>query len=46
MNKNNEEENKIKYTVSKDDYYDAASQMANHIIIESLISLKNDEKKD
>ena len=46
MNKNNDEENKINYTVSKDDYYDAASQMANHIIIESLISLKNDEKKN
>ncbi len=46
MNKNNDEENKINYTVNKDDYYDAASQMANHIIIESLISLKNDEKKN
>ena len=46
MNKNNDKENKINYTVSKDDYYDAASQMANHIIIESLISLKNDEKKN
>ena len=46
MNKNNDDENKINYTVSKDDYYDAASQMANHIIIESLISLKNDEKKN
>ena len=46
MNKNNDKENKINYTVNKDDYYDAASQMANHIIIESLISLKNDEKKN
>ena len=46
MNKNNDEENKINYIVNKDDYYDAASQMANHIIIESLISLKNDEKKN
>ena len=46
MNKNKDEENKINYTVNKDDYYDAASQMANHIIIESLISLKNDEKKN
>ena len=43
LNKNKNKNNKIKPKATSEDYLDAASQMANHIIIESLISLKNEE---
>ena len=43
LNKNKYKNNKIKPKATSEDYLDAASQMANHIIIESLISLKNEE---
>ena len=43
MNKNwNNGDNIIKLKASNEDYLDAASQMANQIIIESLISLNNE----
>ena len=43
INLNKNKNNKIKPKATNEDYLDAASQMANHIIIESLISLKNEE---
>ena len=43
MNKNdNNGNNIIKFKATNEDYLDAASQIANQIIIESLISLKNE----
>ena len=43
MNKNdNNRNNIIKFKATNEDYLDAASQIANQIIIESLISLKNE----
>ena len=44
MNKNDKNGNKniIKLKATNEEYLDAASQMANQIIIESLISLKNE----
>ena len=45
MNKDNNENNgKGKNKASEEEYLDAASQMANHIIIESLISMENEDE--
>ena len=41
---NNQNIERGKNKVSEEEYLDAASQMANHIIIESLISMENDGK--
>ena len=43
MNNNNGDKI-IRMKATNEDYLDAASQMANHIIIESLISLEDEEK--
>ena len=45
MNRNNNNDN-IKYEhkdITNEEYYDAASQIANHLLIESLISIKNED---
>ena len=43
VNKNNDEKNEqIKETISNEQYLDAASQIANHLIIESLLLLENE----
>ena len=45
MNKDDNENNgKGKNKASEEEYLDAASQMANHIIIESLISMENEDE--
>ena len=45
MNKDDNEHNgKGKNKASEEEYLDAASQMANHIIIESLISMENEDE--
>ena len=43
MNKINNDDN-FKEKATKEEYIDAATQLANHIIIESLISLQNEEE--
>ena len=47
MNKNNDNNNnKSKdLKISMDEYKDAAAQIANHLIIESLISLENEDEE-
>ena len=42
MNKNNLNDNFKDKELTKEEYEDAASQMANHIIIESLVSIQNE----
>ena len=42
MNKNEKNNNKIKMKATNEEYLDAASQMANQILIESVLSLKNE----
>ena len=45
MNKDDNERNgKGRNKASEEEYLDAASQMANHIIIESLISMENEDE--
>ena len=45
MNKDDNEHNgKGRNKASEEEYLDAASQMANHIIIESLISMENEDE--
>ena len=47
MNKNNNNENNgnFREKASIEEYKDAAAQLANHIIIESLISIQNEEEE-
>jgi hypothetical protein len=45
MNRTNNDDN-FKEKATKEEYIDAATQLANHIIIESLISLQKEEKEE
>ena len=43
MNKNNINEKSNDKIITNEEYQDAAEQMANHLLIESIISLKNED---
>jgi len=45
MNRNNDNNKNKDLKISMDEYKDAAAQMANQLIIESLISIENEDEE-